>query len=264
MKKVLIAVVLIALLVSLCACSVPSDSFMSKAQVNSLVKRYGEPKAELTLDYKVGNDELKVTVTYKLLLDKAPIAVTRFIQLANAGAYDDTVIDTLDTSLKYMVMGRYKKIDSKYNDMRTADVNFAGEFKSNDYREPKGGYTEFKIFSLAMYHEDNGEHFNSANGTLILALAGEGKTLNSANYAVFAEFESMTVSINGGDPTTHTKVSSSVQSNLMGFNTRAKQDVYDFNNPDASAKSVSMISNAPTLTVKILGEYDWSKLPTIR
>ena len=267
MKKVLVAFLMIALLVSLCACSVPAGSFMGRAQVNSLVKKYGTPQAELTIKYEAGADKVVVKVTYDLLLDKAPLAVTRFIQIANEGGYEDTFIDQLETTYKtYMVMGRYAKdeVDSKkYYDLRSADVAFAGEFESNKYRQPKGGYAEFKMFSLAMYHENVGEKFDSANGTLILSLSSQTR-LNSADYAVFAEFQSMTVYVNEKQTYSYTKVDPSVLANLQSFTTATSHDVYKKDNPNTTTSNVKIISAEPTLSVKILGDSDWSKLPTIR
>ena len=270
MKKVLVVFLLIALLVSLCACSVPANSFMSKSMVNSLSKKIGEPKAVVTLTYTSGKDEYVVKITYKLLFEQAPIAVTRFIQIAtkDANSYDNTIIDTLESTNKsYMIMGRYEKREdsgsTKYYNLRTTDNTFAGEFKSNDYSQPKDGYADFKVLSLAMFHEADGDHFNSANGTIIMAL-GNKITLNSANYAVFAEFESMDVIVNNGEPQPHTKVDSTVLSYLKGLASRTTHPVYDASNESAGSTSVSMISNPPTLSVKILGDYDWTKLPTIR
>ena len=262
MKKVLVALVIIALLVSLCACSVPSNSFMSKAQVNSLVKKYPNPQAEITLKYKTGNTNFEVKVTYNLLLDKAPIAVTRFIQIANEGGYNNTLVDTLNTTYKYVVMGRYRHEQEGYYNARSEDVSFAGEFQSNKYRKPKGGYAEFKIFSLAMFHDNDAEHFDAANGAMILALSNQ--TLNSANYAVFAKFDSMKVSTDDGATyATYDKVASYVRDHLMGFTTRSSKNVYESYKEGAKTVSVSLMSTEVTLNVEILGDYDWSKLPTI-
>ena len=264
MKKVLIALLMVAVLLSLCACTVASGSFMSKAQVNSLVKKYGEPKAELTLNYTTGGTNVEVKITYKLLLEQAPIAVTRFIQIAQdeEAGYNETRIDTYNTTYNYMIMGRYRQTDGKYYDMRAGNVNFAGEFASNDYRKPKAGYAEFKMFSLAMYHEEGGENFDTANGTLILALAN--KTLNSDNYTVFAEFESLTRRIGDAEPTQHSKVPNDILANLKGFTQRASKNVYEYGNESAGFKSISIMQSEVKLTVKILGDIDGSKLPTIR
>ena len=267
MKKVLVAFVMILLLVSLCACSVPADSFMSRTKVNSLVKNYPEPKAVVTLNYTTGSVNFEVQITYKLLLDKAPIAVTRFIQIANEGGYDGTLVDTLDTSYKYLIMGRYGKLDgeSKYYNFRSGDVAFAGEFAQNGYREPSGGYAEFKTLSLAMYHENDGEHFNSANGTLILAL--EKDTLNPANYAVFAEFESVTVREGEGELKSYPegRVPDYIKSHLLGFTARTTRSVYDLHDENKSPFSVQIMSTEPTLKVTVSGSSDnWKKLPTIR
>ena len=267
MKKVLVAIVLITLLVSLCACGVSHNSFMSRAKVNQLVKSYPNPQAEVTFKYETAGNNYQVKVTYNLLLDKAPIAVTRFIQLAIDGAYDDTLVDTLDSSKKYVVMGRYQKNaeDGKYYKVRTADVTFAGEFESNEYREPSGGYAQFALYSLAMYHENKGEEFDSANGTLMLALTSD---INAANYAVFAEYASMTILTNDVITTENaTSRRPQLRDNLLSFSFRTSRDVYDANDPDVSSERISILttekSTNVTITVKILGEYDWKKLPTI-
>ena len=271
MKKVLVAFLMVALLFSLCACGVSSDNFMSRSQVSSLVKQYPNPQAVVTLNYETStNEKFEVKITYNLLLEQAPLAVTRFIQIANDGGYDNTLVDTLDNSSHtYMIMGRYEQRDDKYYNVRLADTTFAGEFESNKYRMPKGGYTDFSLFSLAMYHDANGESFNSANGTLILALASETSekpiTLNSANYAVFAEYESMTVRIDDGDVNSYKKVSDTVLNHLKNFTTRkSNQPVYDPNDPNASSVAVTIMNTKITLSVEILGNYDWTKLPTIR
>ena len=265
MKKALVAVVMILLLVSLCACSVASNSFMSRAQVNSLTKRYPNPQAQLTLKYKLGGNDFEVTFTYNLLLDKAPIAVTRFVQLANEGAYNDTVVDKFDSTYLYAVMGRYgQNQDSRYYNLRYDDVTFAGEFKQNGYREPKGGYAQFQMYSLAMFHDNrSGEKFDSANGTLLLALSAD--TLNSDNYAVFAEFASMKVVTNGETVREYSTPNGLLFDHMKKFTTSSTQ-IYDpTGTTSVSGSILKAASNTDiTITVAILGDYDWSKLPTIR
>ena len=268
MKKVLTALLLVTLLFTLCACSIPSDSFMSKSQVNSLVKKYGTPQAEVTLSYKTATgtaaQQVEVKVIYDLLLEQAPLAVTRFIQIANDGEYDGTVADINNADHNYIVLGRYKQFDkNKWYDMRSGGSTFAGEFKQNGYKEPKGGYPDFKMFSLAMYHVSDGEHFNSSDGTLILSLSSTD-TLNSANYAVFAHLSKISVKIDEGEFKEYRNVPSFVHQNLSGFTVRSgARNVYDYHDDSKSAVSVNMLSTEITLTVKILGDYDWTKLPTI-
>ena len=264
MKKVLVVLLIVSLLFTLCACSVPHNSFMSKSMVNSLVKAYPNPQAKVTFTYDTGGNNFEVTITYNLLLDKAPLAVTRFIQIANEGGYDGTLVDALSKSAPmYAVMGRYTH-QNEYYAVRTTDVTFAGEFASNGYREPKGGYAEFKLYSLAMFHKNEGEYFDSADGTFILALAGAGKTLSSANYAVFAEFASMTVKTNGETTTKETtSPSAKLRDHLLSFSTTSRT-IYDSVDKDAPSFSAPICSTEVKLTVEIVEGYDWSKLPTIR
>lgn len=257
---------MILLLVSLCACTVSPTSFLSKSKVRSLVSSYPEPTAVVTLNYKTGNNDFRVEITYKLLLDKAPLAVTRFIQIAKDGGYDGTLIDKYDSSYKYMVMGRYKAEDSKYYNARSKDTTFAGEFKQNGYSMPSGGYADFTFFSLAMYHDEAAKNFDSANGTLILDLSNEESGLNSANYAVFAEFVSMSVYTND-ELTTKDRdnVPGYILAHLMGFTGRTTRTVYDSADENARSSSVQILSSEPTLTVEVFGsDDDWKNLPTIR
>lgn len=271
MKKVLVALLMVAVLLSLCACTVSPDSFLSKSEVNSLVKAYSKPQAELTLSYTSNGKDIEIHVTYDLLLDKAPLAVTRFVQIANDGGYEGTLVDYYNSSSKYAVMGRYaieevengSKVENRYFNYRSEDVTFAGEFKQNKYKMPKGGYAEFELYSLAMFHENEADEFNSANGAFIMDLSSDKGGLNSANYAVFAKFASMRV-LTSGEVTLRETTSKNSQlydkmATLTGTTTRT---VYDKNGENSS--SIKIVSDKITISVKILGDYNWSKLPTIR
>lgn len=267
-KKFLVAIVLVAMLSVMCACSyVSADSFMSRAQVRSLVKAYGTPQAELTMKYTVDSgNEVEVRVVYDLLLDKAPVAVTRFIQLANEGFYNDSVADGYNTTYNYLTLGRYAYRDSTKNNgkqyFENKSTTFAGEFKSNGYKEPDGGYAQFAIFSLAMYHDDatDNRYFDAADGGLILALSNQ--TLNSDNYAVFAQVHELSVRTNGGAYQSYgAKIPSQIRDNLSKFTSKTSRTVYDAT--ESSTRQVSIMTTKVMLTVRILGDFDWSKLPKI-
>ena len=266
MKKVLVALMMVAVLLGLCACGVSSNSFMSKSQVNSIVKAYPNPQAVLTFKYVDNGKNVKIRVTYDLLIEQAPLAVTRFIQIASSGGYDGTFVDTYNSTYKYAVMGRYgqREGDDKYYNFRSHDVTFAGEFKQNGYRAPKGGYAEFELYSLAMFHMNDGEEFNSANGAFILDLSGEDWGLNSANYAVFAKFVSMTI-LTDDDVTTQPTTSKRPQlsDKLVKLGGTTSYTVYDVNGEHAT--SIKFASQKVTIEVEVSGSGDnWSKLPTIR
>ncbi|MCH5156252.1 MAG: peptidylprolyl isomerase [Clostridiales bacterium] len=277
LKKVLVVLVLAIMLVSVCACSyVPSNRFMSRSQVNSLVKQYDNPQAELILNYTLTSNGVstnyEVVITYDLLLSQAPLAVIRFIQLANEGSYNNSVIDKYNSSLNYMILGRYCYKDSIREDGKknwfvnnALDTTFKGEFKSNKYSQPKDGYAEFNIFSLAMYHEEytpDNANFDTANGALILAT--DKNTLSSNNYAVFAHMVSMSYKVGDNDPVENTKVNSNVLANLKGFtSTTSTRKVYTDETEESTVPSFSMMNQIVTIKVNILGDYDWSKLPQI-
>lgn len=283
MKKFLVVLVLVLVLVTTCACTyVPSTRFMSRSQVNSLVKEYGTPQAELTLSYELKDNgttkKFEIKLTYDLLLSQAPMSVIRFIQLAESGAYDNTVIDTYNTSSNcyYMIMGRYLYEESaleenagkkNYYVNNALDTTFKGEFASNKYKEPSNGYAQFSLFSLAMYHDnyvsEDETNFDTANGTLILAMSTT-QTLNSNNYAVFATPVHMVYKVN--DTVLHNGkgMDSDARTNLAGFTTKSSsKTIYTDKSENDKLPSTTIVSQLVTLQVKILGDKDWSKLPKI-
>ena len=281
MKKALIALVsvlLILMLVVICACSyVPSTSFLSRTKVNSLVDTYGTPQAVVTITYSRSDNgtskERVVTVTYDLLLSQTPIAVIRFIQLAEAGVYNNTIIDTLASNKKHMVMGRYAAIKNDDNSYtyfnRSSDVTFAGEFKSNGYNEPQDGYAQFSTFSLAMYHDDTKDDssFNAANGTLILALSDT--PFNSNNYAVFAKLSSLSYTLDGKQQGSENRkeVPGNIIDDLASFSsTTSSTKVYD-DEEQTTYTEPRILSTKVIIHVEIKGapnkSADWSQLPRI-
>lgn len=267
MKKVLVILVLVVMLVSVCACNyVPSSRFMSRSKANSLEEKYGKPQAVLTINYEKENKEHKIEITYDLLLSQAPLAVIRFIELANEGFYNNTVFDTYNKNYNYIVMGRYAYKESAKEEgtmkffVNKSDVTFKGEFKNNNYPEPDAGYAEFKIFSLAMYHDEYVDetttNFDTANGTLIFAT--ESESLKSTNYAVFAHMK--TVSFDGGTPMS--RIPSEVRNHLTSFtSTTSNRKVYTDETEETTVPYFTMMNETVTIQVKIIG--DWSQLPKI-
>ncbi len=271
MKKLAIVLLIAVMLVTLCACNyVPSTRFMPKSQVKSLVKRYERPQAEMTFHYTADNMDVEVKVVYDLLLDKTPLATVRFIQLVNEGFYNDTFFDYYNgpSQYNYLTLGRYLEKKSIVSDKTVylknpSETTFKGEFKSNGYKEPEGGYAQFGILSLAMYHdawtEDNNT-FDTACGYLIMSTST--KTLNSDNYAVFAHLSSMSVRYDDGTPIVQNNVRGEVLKVLTASNNATSRTVYD-DESETNSSSVSMKRDVIKVEFKILGDYDWSKLPQI-
>ena len=277
MKKLLVVLMIVMMLATLCACNyVPSTRFLSKAQVNAIAGNFDDPQAEMTLNYTSNGENVEVKITYNLLLTKTPLAAIRFIQLTNEGFYDDTVVDYYNSTNHYWTLGRYRYEESKIQTQgkmvylqNPCDKTFKGEFESNGYGMPKGGYAKFRILSLAMYYEpwtETDNTFDTANGHLIMSAANESSnvsTLNSANYAVFAEMDSISVRrTTDGEFKPFDKVPSDILSQLTGFTSRTSRDVYD-DDSEANKTSVSLMTTVVKIHVKMLGDYDWSKLPRV-
>jgi len=255
----------VVMLFALCGCG----GFMPQTQARKLYKTYGRPQVEITFKYSKGDNNYEVKAVYELFMDKTPVAVVNFINLVNSGAYENTIIDTYKDSYNYLVMGRYKYEDEKYYDNGSLTSGFVGEFKSNNYREPNGGYSDFKMFSLAMYHDESNDdkYFNSANGTLIMATAAnteeKTRTLNSENYAVFAEMKSLSFYNNGNAINTDvTNVPSDVHKHFTEFSNSTKE-VYS-SKDSQTGRSVTLPSIVISLSAKMSdSNVDWSKLPKI-
>lgn len=273
MKKFLVVLMLAVLTFSLCACSyVPTTRFMSTAKVNSLAKKFENPQAQVTLNYTAKNGtEMEAVIVYDLLLTQTPLATIRFIQLVNDEFYDGTFIDAYVSSLHYVKFGKYtctsedqKSTSVKYY-QNPCDVTFKGEFKSNDYKEPKDGYAQFKMMSLAMYHDDYTEdnnNFDSANGYIMMTLSTTNIP-NFENYAVFAEMNSITLKRGDNEPIGPlSKVPEDLRANLSQTGTTS-QKVYT-DSTEENYSTISLMSTLVKVKIELLGDYDWSKLPTVR
>lgn len=288
MKKVLRVFALlmcVMLLLSLVACNGPS--FMSASKVKKLVKDFGTPQAKMMLKFKLDSKEYRYVITYDLLLDKAPITVINFINLVLDGFYDNAILDTYNSSNNYFLAARYAyrvsgdadsaKMEVEYN---SSGITMAGEFKSNGYAEPEGGYAQFSILSLAMYHEvengkDNSEKFNSANGALVLSTATSSSEtkmpLNYKNYAVFAEISSVSVFEGDNENASYTHSGDDrIAGEWLSYLTKST-NTYSFSVPtvDGDTKSVQIMGTSSTVpryvfSIEMLDEgRDWSKLPKV-
>lgn len=272
MKKVLIVILCAMLLFSFAACN--STGFMSASKVKKVVKELGTstPQAEMTLKFKSNGKEMTYVITYDLLLDKAPIAVINFINLVNDGFYDNAILDSYVSQYNCYIGARYAyradgegKLEGKQN---TNENTFIGEFKSNNYPEPEGGYAQFSMFSLAMYHGELATDFDSANGAFILTTSETG-TRNANNYAVFAKMNS--ISIYRDDETEPLatykdgNMSSTYLKQMKDLNGRTYS--IDMHAEDGTSNSVTVLgsSKIPTFvfSIKMLGNSDWSILPKV-
>lgn len=277
MKKVLklLAITMcVVLLVSLTACS----GFMSASQVKKVVKEFGTPQAEMTLNFTTAKGQkFKYVIVYDLQLEKTPVTTINFINLVNDGFYNDAILESYNSSNNYFLAGRYTyRNDSDSGKAKGAEnvsgLTMVGEFETNNYPEPKGGYEQFSLFSLAMYHENNAESVDSANGALILSTASSSseinKPLNYANYAVFAKMVS--IAIYEGDSETPVVYSADKVNSLYLENLTKQTSTTScsMTMADGDSKSITVLgtSNAPrfVFSIKMLGDnIDWSKLPKV-
>lgn len=262
LSRILIVVICVAVLLSLASCA---GGFLSKAKVKSLVKEYGTPQAEVTFDYTYNNTKTKIVFVYDLLLDKTPVAVINFIQLAESGYFDDVIIDHYVSMYQYLRFGEYvyRADEDDSNVMKYYRNNtvpsIVGEFAVNKYSEPKSGYAKFENLSLAMYHAEGTNYYNSAAGSVIMAMRTDA--LNYTNYAVFAHINSISVSLKDGDLKNYGKnIPSTYREQLTTTNTTSRT-VYSADGTTSDKES--LYSTNITVSVKILGDHDWSKLPKV-
>ncbi len=280
MKKVLIILLCAIMLLTFTACN--GNDFLSAGETKSLLKKVGgkNPQAQMTLSYQVGKDSSKQTVTleivYEILLDKTPITAVNFINAVQDGFYSDVLVHSNQSTYNYMIAGGYYKKDIVSTNDKGEEVtttkfyqqslpSFVGEIAGNGFAEPKGekvdgdSYTKFDVFSLAMYHADGANYFNSADGRLVISTSSQTK-LSHLNYAVFAKMISIVVKVDGEQISTD--LPSWVLTTLDSSTSTTKRTIYDKDDVKQSAQ-VSILSPEITIDIKMLGDVDWSVLPTI-
>lgn len=277
MKKVfkLLAIMMCAvLLVSLTAC----NGFMSKSQLQKVVKEFGTPQAEMTLTFATSSHNYKYVIVYDLQLEKTPITTINFINLVNDGFYKDAIFDSYNSTNNFFLAGRYTYRKDNDSDKakgaeNTSGLTMVGEFKSNNYAEPKGGYEQFSLFSLAMYHENDAESVDSANGALIFSTASSSSEiknpLNYANYAVFAKMNSLKVYEGAEEKLIYQTEGDKIASDYwMLITSQTSTITYSMSLANGDSKNVTILgrNSAPrfVFSIRMLGEnIDWSKLPKV-
>ena len=280
MKKILIIVLCAIMLLSFTACN--NQGFLSAGKTKALLKDVGgkNPQAQMTLTFKAGSGSAQQTVTleivYEILLDKTPITAVNFINAVQDGFYNNVLVHTNQASYNYMVAGGYYRKDTTSTNDKGEEVTtskyykqeipaFLGEIAGNGFAEPEGekvdgdSYTKFDVFSLAMFHADGTNYFNSADGKLVIATSSQIK-LSHLNYAVFAKMVSIVVKVDGQQVST--EVENWVLAALKGCTATTKRNIYDKDDVKQSAQ-VSILSPDITIDIKMLGDIDWSVLPTI-
>lgn len=279
MKKLLkfLAIAMcVLLLLSLTACG----SFMSASQVKKAVNEFGTPQAKMTLSFSSSSGtKWKYVITYDLLLEKTPITVINFINLVEDGFYKDVIFDTYNSTNNYFLAGRYAyrakgdDEDKKQGYVNASGITMTGEFKVNNYPEPNGGYEQFSLFSLAMYHDNDSDSVNSANGALIFSTSASSaeakKSLNYTNYAVFARVSS--IDVYKGDEKTPRTYSNGMINDPTWQNLISKTSTtsIDMTKTDGTSDSVSVLGtygSGPNFIFSIEmvdSGKDWSKLPKV-
>ena len=261
------------LILSFASCS----PFMSASSTKKAVDEFGIPQATMTLNFttRAGN-KFKYVITYDLLLDKTPVAVISFINLVESGFYTDAIFDSYDASGHYFKAANYayrKNADSDkpHGYVNVSGITIPGEFKTNNFREPKDGYEQFSLLSLAMYHDNKAESFDSANGALIVSTftsSEDNKPLNYTNYAVFARMVS--VAIYEGDSETareytRDNFNPNYLYNLTGQTLTTSCSMTNASG-DSESKTVLGSNGTPrfVFSIEVVDSgKDWSKLPKV-
>ena len=250
---------------------------MSVSKVNRAVKEFGTPQAQMTLSFTTSKGTKFIyVITYDLLLQKTPITVINFINLVEDGFYKDVIFDTYNSSNNYYSAAKYAyrksgDSDDMHGYENASGITMVGEFKTNNYPEPNGGYEQFSLFSLAMYHDNNADSVNSANGTLIFSTASSAskdkKSLNYTNYAVFAKVVSIDIYIGDNEtPVTYTadKMNSTYLQNMVEQTSTYSMSMIK---SDGTSPSVSVLASGATprfvFSIAMLGDKDWTKLPKV-
>lgn len=264
LSRILFVIMCLTILLSLASCA---GGFLPRTKVNSLVKKYGTPQAEITFDYTYNNDKMKVVFVYDLLLDKTPVAVINFINLTESGYFDDVIIQRYNSTYQYLQFGEYvyraevTENKTEYRYYYNIEVpTIVGEFATNKYSEPKSGYAEFSNLALAMYHDEGTKYNDTASGCVMMAL--RSNPVSYRNYAVFAHINSVSASINDKDPINYKQsLPSYIRDDQLAKTNTSSRTVYTADGTDS--EKISLYATNITVSVKILGDHDWSKLPKV-
>lgn len=270
--KFLAFIMCVTLLLSLTACG----PFMSASEVKRAVKEFGTPQAQMTLSFGTSKGtKFKYVITYDLLLEKAPLTTINFINLVESDFYKNAIFERYDTANNYYLAGSYvyRKNDDSSN-LRgyenPSSISIPGEFKNNNYSEPNGGYEQFSLLSLAMYHDDNVESFDSANGALIVSMASSSseskKSLNYTNYTVFARMHSISIYVNDNDTPIYSgnEIGPIYLENMTKSSSTTSCSMTK-SSGETSSVTILGSSSVPRFifSIEMLGDADWSKLPKV-
>ncbi len=273
MKKLFKSILLVTLAIMVAFTFVGcSSNFLSEGKIKTLGKKLGlektadgkfvNPTATITINctnVEAGGN-YEVTLVYELLFDKAPITVNNFIYLVQNKFYDDTLMDTVNSS--YSVLGRYFLNDSNTYEAKEYKYTIKGEFISNgwsvDGSEDGAANAVHELGSLGMYHKpqsDTVNYFDSASTGFYIAWSnsfGSNDTIQNKNYAVFGKIVESKVKFVGGDAlsesfyaddTFRPGIDSEFVRYITNINTTTRKD---------STGEITL-SETPSSTVKIKG-----------
>lgn len=180
-KKIGALLLILLLSFSLVGCQ---PAFLSQRQIMELEKN---PVATIVLSYEKNNITRTVTLEYELEYAKAPNTVTNFVNLIEENFYDNKVFDFAsvdsysNTSMQYIVGGRYFiNEDNKY-ELQSKNYKIIGEFAANDW---EANDLEQIFGSLVMFRESGATKFNSASTAFYISLSDNNS--RNGNYAVIS------------------------------------------------------------------------------
>ncbi len=296
-SKVLVLIMVIVMLMSLTACD--SSDFLSDKKVASLVEEYGTPTMDVVLEFTLdedsdGVDEVyTITLSYELQLETTPITVVNFINLVEAGYYDQTATTTDDvtattshffgtgfSSTNALLAGKYtitqssdEDSDDTFSLAESLDYSILGEFVSNEYvievdeDEEDEDITDYnntvELFSLAMYHGATASTFDDAAGQFILTTSSDN-TVNYQNYAVFAYLVNMKVEVDGVLESDGGINSAILETIVEELDTTSTEDVVYIDDSDVEqTDSVSLYTEGLSIvSISMTDGNDYSLLPT--
>ena len=284
-KKLAVIVLAVILVLTFTGCG--QATFMSNSDVKSLVNEYGTPQMQMTIEYERNSQVVKLVLTYDLLLEQAPITVVNFISLAQKGYYDaqtaedgtvtSQIFDArISASTNAWIAGRYtvaqKGTTKTYAVASPLDYTIKGEFVQNNWTLPVAegetdeevtdGNAKIEFFSLAMYHENKVEEFDSASAAFFLTTSSK-QIENYKNYAVFAHLVSAKVFVDNVEVlTSDGKIPSSVLDDFNSMTGTTSKTVTIDDEGTTETRSGILSNVIRIVEVKMLGDKDYSSLPT--
>ncbi len=176
MKKfsfALCVILVFALMFSMSACEMENGVTIKYATLNlTYVNEDGDTKTE--------------DIVIKLYTNYAPDTIERFVELAEDGFYNNTVVNNAESS--WFTLGGYKMNGTELEEVTSGKENLYGEFAANGWSGNGLNITKGSVVMYRDFTNANTNNYNTANSKFAIC-TGTATPFTVTNYSVFGKIE---------------------------------------------------------------------------